>query len=125
MGFSSDSSRAAPFSKVEAYEKGSWLGILHFSVTMPLKLADFSDVAISRKPKMDHMRVITNTKTMIPALVNMDRTKLRRRFLKINVKNFIIYLLRIARSISEIGFQPVALKMTGWKPIPRRKSDIY
>jgi len=25
----------------------------------------------------------------------------------------------------EIGFQPVALKMTGWKPIPRQKSDIY
>jgi len=33
--------------------------------------------------------------------------------------------LRIFRSISGIGFQPVALKMTGWKPIPRQKSDTY
>jgi len=32
--------------------------------------------------------------------------------------------LRIVRSISGIGFQPVVLKMTGWKPIPLQKSDI-
>jgi len=33
--------------------------------------------------------------------------------------------LRIVRSITGIGFQPVVLKMTGWKPIPLQKSDIY
>lgn len=34
-------------------------------------------------------------------------------------------LVRIARSISEIGFQrfqSVALEMKGWKPIPRKKT---
>jgi len=30
---------------------------------------------------------------------------------------------RIVRSISGIGFRPVALKMTGWKPIPFQKSE--
>ncbi len=35
------------------------------------------------------------------------------------------WLLRIARSNSGIGFQPVALKMTGWKPIPLQKPDIF
>jgi len=33
--------------------------------------------------------------------------------------------LRIARSNSGIGFQPVEVTMTGWKPIPRHQSNIH
>ena len=30
----------------------------------------------------------------------------------------------IIRKISGIGFQPVELKMTGWKPIPRKDATL-
>ena len=32
--------------------------------------------------------------------------------------------LSIMRKISGIGFQPVELKMTGWKPIPRKVATL-
>src|SRR5947208_3343113 len=87
---------AAASRSVEAYARGSRLGICQRSVTITLKFAALSAMAASRKCSTDQISVITRTSTIVPMLVRIVRSRFRRTFLKM----IRTYLVNVSRSES-------------------------